>query len=114
MAGLQDIFMEIDSSVKNDPSRAGGLEAVYQFNLNGDESGTYHIVFRDGISYAGEGEIEKADCTMNMFTNDFKKMVDGKLNGTQAFMTGRLKIKGNMGLALKLQEILASANRSAK
>ncbi len=114
MAGLQEMFKEIDLSVKNDPGRAGGLEAVYQFNLSGEESGTYHIVFNVNNSYAMEGEVENADCTMNMFTDDFKKMVDGKLNGTRAFMTGRLKIKGNMGLALQLQEILASANRTVK
>ncbi|MBP1948091.1 SCP2 sterol-binding domain-containing protein [Virgibacillus litoralis] len=114
MTELQEVFKKIDSAIKNDPTRAKGVKAIYQFNINGDESGTYHIVFNDENCYAAEGEIEDADCTMNMFTDDFLKMVDGKLNGTQAFMTGRLKIKGNMGLALKLQDILASYNQAAK
>lgn len=114
MADVQTIFKEIDSAIKEDPSRTKGLEAVYQFNLNGDESGIYHIVFNGDKSYTAEGEVEKSNCTLNMVTDDFKKMVNGELNGTQAFMSGRLKIKGNMGLALKLQDILASYNQTTK
>ncbi|MDC3414562.1 SCP2 sterol-binding domain-containing protein [Aquibacillus sp. 3ASR75-11] len=108
MTELQEIFQEIDEAVSDKPNRIKGVEAVYQFNVNGDDSGTYHIVFNGEKSYAAKGEAEKADCTITMSTDDFKKMVDGNLNGTKAFMSGRLKIKGNMALALKLQDILSS------
>ncbi len=37
-------------------------------------------------------------------------MVDGELNGTEAFMSGRLRIDGDMGLALRLQEVLSAYN----
>ncbi|WP_164667963.1 SCP2 sterol-binding domain-containing protein [Virgibacillus doumboii] len=114
MANLRETFQEIDSAVSDDPSKAQGTEAVYLFNLDGDESGTYHIVFNGDKSYAAEGEADNADCTLFMDSNDFMKMVDGELNGTQAFMSGRLKIKGNMGLAIKLQSILASYNKARK
>lgn len=114
MANLKETFQDIDEAIKADPGRAKGMEAVYQFNLNGDESGTYQIVFQGDQGYTAEGEQTNPNCTLNMSTDDFMKMVDGELNGTKAFMSGRLKIKGNMGLALKLQDILASYNKTAK
>ncbi|HLR62025.1 MAG TPA: SCP2 sterol-binding domain-containing protein [Lentibacillus sp.] len=111
MSEVNQIFTEIESAIKEDPSRTKGVEAVYQFNL---DDGKYQIVFNGKQSYTADGEQETPDCTLIMSTEDFKKMVDGELNGTQAFMTGKLKIKGNMGLALKLQDILASYNKTAK
>lgn len=108
MAELKEIFREIDTALGADPSRANGLEAVYQFDLHGGQTGSYHIVLKGEESYAAEGGAEKPDCTLKMDSEDFKKMVEGNLNGTQAFMSGRLKIQGNMGLALKLQDVLAA------
>ncbi|MRG86533.1 SCP2 sterol-binding domain-containing protein [Salinibacillus xinjiangensis] len=114
MTTVKSIFQEINSALQEDPGRVKGIEAVYQFDLEGEESSTYQLVLKGEESYAAEGDAEKSDCTLKMSTDDFKKMVDGNLNGTQAFMSGRLKIKGNMGLALKLQDILSSYNAASK
>merc|ERR1719460_2278813 len=55
-----------------------------------------------------QGETAKPDCTISMMDADFLAMVAGKLNGQQAFMQGKLKLKGNMMLAQKLGTALAS------
>ncbi|WP_102027077.1 SCP2 sterol-binding domain-containing protein [Salirhabdus sp. Marseille-P4669] len=110
MTEVKEIFQEIDSALSTDPSRANGVKAVYQFDISG--VGTYQLVLREENSFAQEGSSEKPDCTLAMSPEDFLKMADGTLNGTQAFMSGRLKIKGNMGLALKLQGLLASYKAS--
>ena len=111
MTDVKEIFREIDTALNEDPSRAKGIEAIYQFDLNGDDGAEiYQLVLNSDGGYALEGEQEKPDCTMKMGTDDFEKLARGKLNGTQAFMSGKLKIKGNMGLALKLQNILAAYN----
>ncbi|HKV00131.1 MAG TPA: SCP2 sterol-binding domain-containing protein [Vineibacter sp.] len=47
-----------------------------------------------------------ADCTIKMSLSDLVDMVGGKLDGMTAFMTGKLKIEGDMGVAMKLQSIL--------
>ena len=47
-----------------------------------------------------------ADCTLRMDFSDFSDMIAGKLDGMTAFMTGKLKIEGDMGVAMKLQSIL--------
>ena len=49
------------------------------------------------------------DCTITMADADLVAMAEGKLDGMQAFMGGKLKIKGNMMLAQKLQSILEAA-----
>ncbi|MEN1967420.1 SCP2 sterol-binding domain-containing protein [Lentibacillus sp. N15] len=113
MAEVKDIFQEIDTALKEDSSRTKGVEAVYQFDLDGGDS-VYQLILRGDDSYATEGEKETPDCTLKMSSENFEKMVDGNLNGTQAFMTGKLKVKGNMGLALKLQDILSSYKSAAQ
>ena len=47
-----------------------------------------------------------ADCTIKMDFGDFTDLIGGKLDGMTAFMTGKLKIEGDMGVAMKLQSIL--------
>lgn len=112
MAGVKDVLQEIEKAMEDTPAYVKGVKAVFQFNLSGEEEGIYQLVIRDeGELAIYEGEQEKADCTLLMGSQDFVKMARGKLNGTQAFMTGRLKVKGNIGLALKLQGILASYNK---
>ena len=47
-----------------------------------------------------------ADCTIKMDVSDFADLIEGKLDGMSAFMTGKLKSEGDMGVAMKLQSIL--------
>ncbi|QHS22706.1 SCP2 sterol-binding domain-containing protein [Virgibacillus sp. MSP4-1] len=112
MSEVKGIFEEINTALKEDPSYVEGVNAVYQFDLEGEEP--YQLVLRGDDSYAKQGTDEEADCTLKMNTDDFKALSEGNLNGTQAFMSGRLKIKGNMGLALKLQDILSSYKAASK
>lgn len=50
----------------------------------------------------------EADVTMTLARDDFMKMFAGQMNPTSAFMTGRLKVKGDLGLAMKLEKIVKS------
>lgn len=114
MSEVKEVFDEMSKVLSENPSFIDGLEAVYQINLNDDEEGVYQIVFKEEGSYTTEGEEIDPECTLTLSTGDFIKMVNGELNGTQAFMSGKLKIKGNMGLALKLQNILSSYSATTK
>lgn len=111
MSQVKNILEEIDHALQDKPDYAEGVNAVFQFDLSGDESGIYQVGLSESTNFIAEGEEEEADCVLQMSSDDFVKMANGNLNGTQAFMTGKLKIKGNMGLALKLQSILASYNK---
>ena len=101
-----DVFSEIDARLKSDPERLSGTSAKYLFDLSGEGAGEYHIDIHDGQGDAGPGGVENPNITITMESGDFVDLATGKLDGTMAFMSGKIKIKGDMGLAMKLQTIL--------
>ena len=106
MSTPADIFAQINQNLADDPSKAAGVNAVYAFDLSGDEGGPYHIGMKDGKGEAGPGAAENPNITITMAANDLVDLATGKLDGTMAFMSGKIKIKGDMGLAMKLQSVL--------
>lgn len=98
---------ELDALVKKmneKPEHIAAEEVVFQFNL--DESGTFQVIIKDGKVSLEEGSPEEAQVTLKTSDSNLIKLLNDELNTTMAFMTGRLKVDGNIGLALKLQEIL--------
>lgn len=114
MSEVKQVLLEIDEGlkIKENLSFINDVNAIYQFDIKDEDPGVYQLVLKGENSYTVEGEKEKADCTLQLAGNDFAKLASGELNGTQAFMSGKLKIKGNMGLALKLQSILGRFNKN--
>jgi putative sterol carrier protein len=101
-----EVFSEINNRLEANPAKTSGLNASYAFDLSGDEGGAYHIVLADGSGEAGSGAPENPNITISMKDTDFVDLATGKLDGTAAFMSGKLKIKGDMTLAMKLQGVL--------
>jgi putative sterol carrier protein len=85
-----------------DPSKTAGMNNSYVFDIDG--AGTWKVDVRDGAVSVTEGEGD-ADATIAASEESFEKMIAGDLNPTTAYMTGKLKIKGDMGAALKLQKL---------
>ncbi len=79
---------------------------TYGFELSGEEAGEYTLDFDAGSVKVVNQLEEKTDCTLQLSDANFKKLVNGKLNATSAFMMGKIKVKGNIGLALKLEKLL--------
>ena len=84
---------------------AKGLNAIYQFDLSGDGGGKWQVIIKDQNVEVKEGANPSPNITISMAAKDYLDMVAGKLNGQMAFMTGKLRITGDMGLALKLQSL---------
>ncbi|MGH7266465.1 MAG: SCP2 sterol-binding domain-containing protein [Candidatus Rokuibacteriota bacterium] len=84
------------------PDRAQGVKAVIQYDITGDAGGTYHVDIAEGTAVVAEGPAASPNLTLTMATQDWLDMTSGKLNGQMAFMSGKLKLKGDMGLAMKL------------
>jgi len=84
---------------------AKGMNSVIQFNLTGDGGGQYHVAIKDGAGTVGEGAHASPNMTMTMAAQDYVDMISGKLNGQMAFMSGKLKIAGDMSLAMKMQTL---------
>ncbi|HLR62031.1 MAG TPA: SCP2 sterol-binding domain-containing protein [Lentibacillus sp.] len=103
-----EVFDMIDAAIKYDPSATEGKEGIYQFYITGDDDGLYQMIIDDDGPRTVKSEEKEAQVTLTVDHDDFREMVGGTLNPTAAFMGGKLKIKGNMGLALKLQTVLNS------
>ncbi len=89
------------------PEQAAGIEATIQFDLSGDNGGFYWIKIGDGVAQTGVGEVGSPTMTVRASADDWHAVATGALQPMQAFMTGKLKIAGDMGLAMKMQAIFA-------
>lgn len=91
-----------------DPKKAEGINAAIQFDLGGDNGGMYWLKIMDGAAQTGEGAVENPKLTLKASAEDFAGMLAGAVNPMQAFMTGKIKIQGDTGLAMKLMPLLNS------
>ncbi|MDE2777714.1 MAG: SCP2 sterol-binding domain-containing protein [Chloroflexota bacterium] len=87
------------------PEKAAGINATILFDLSGDNGGFYWIKIADGAATTGLGEVSDPTMTVTASADDWHAVATGQLNAMQAFMTGKLKILGDMGLAMKMQTI---------
>jgi len=85
--------------------KAKGVNARYQFNLSGPNGGTWFVDVNDGKLQMDRGTIDHPNVTLATSDRDWVALSNGELSGTWAFLTGRLKIRGDRNLAKKLGEI---------
>ena len=104
---VQDIFREMPNRFNKDAAK--GMDAVIQFKLTGDGGGDYHAIIKEGTIAVQEGTHASPKMTMTMAAKDYVDLTIGKLNGQMAFMQGKLKIAGDMGLAMKMQTLFKNA-----
>jgi putative sterol carrier protein len=83
---------------------------VYLFTI--DNKHHWTVDLKNGDGSVKQGEHGKVDCTVMMAEKDFVELMTGKLNGQSAFMSGKLKIKGAMNLAMKLGELAKAAPKA--
>ncbi|ELK40250.1 MULTISPECIES: SCP2 sterol-binding domain-containing protein [Brevibacillus] len=103
---VADTLIELAQKIKANPKPIRNFSAVYHFVLAGKEGGTYEIKFANDEATYRLGATEQAGCTLELSDENFIKLVRGTLNPAAALVTGKLKIKGDMGLSLKLQTLL--------
>jgi putative sterol carrier protein len=100
---VQSYFETLDQRFNADAAK--GLTAVFQFELAGDNGGTWYIAVTDGKMEWKKEAHASPGITIKMAADDYLKMINGKLNGQLAFMTGKMKIAGQVQLAMKMQSL---------
>jgi len=100
------VFDELTKKIAANPDLVSQIGGVYQFDVTASgKPKTWTVDLKNGKGSVSEGPAPKADCTISTSDDDFVGMMTGKLNSQTLFMQGKLKIKGNMGLAMKLNKL---------
>jgi putative sterol carrier protein len=100
VTGAKDFFDGLES--RADASKIAGMTNSYLFDIEG--AGRWTVKVADGKVSVTEGG-DDADAVISTSEETFEKIVSGEQNPTSAYMTGKLKVKGDMGAAMKLQKL---------
>lgn len=85
------------------------VNGVYEFKISDAAEADWYLDLKNGSGKLEAGKFDgKTNCQMTMNADVFNKMISGSLKPTMAFMSGKLKIKGDMGLAMKLEKLMSS------
>ena len=104
---VKDVFeRHMPEKLKGKPDVVAKINAIYQFNISGPNGGQWSVDCTQPGGAIAAGTAAGAKCTVAATDAYFLAIVNGKLNPQMAFMSGKLKIQGDMGLAMKLQQIL--------
>lgn len=88
------------------PEKAMGVNAVIQFNFTGAEPGEWNATIKDGKVEVAQGVPQsKPTMTLTADSADYIKIFTGELDGMQAFMQGKIKLGGDLNLAMKLMQM---------
>jgi putative sterol carrier protein len=105
MATVKETFEAMAGRFRAD--KAAGTSATIQYDVSGDGGGTWHAVIKDGTCAVREGTAPSPNMTLQIAAQDWLDMISGKQSGQMLFMSGKLKVKGDMGLAMKLPSMFA-------
>ncbi len=97
---------KIAKKLQEKPELSKAVNAAYEFNITGDTGGVWTVDLTKEPGAVTAGSTGVAKCTVTCAAGDFLNITSGKMNPQMAFMSGKLKIKGDMGLAMKLTKII--------
>jgi putative sterol carrier protein len=97
---VQEFFETLPTQA--DMSRTAGMSNSYVFDIEG--AGQWTVKVEDGSVDVAEG-VQDADVTISASEEVFQKILSGEQNATSAYMTGKIRLKGDMGAAMKLQKL---------
>jgi len=100
---IKEIWSMIEPILKEDVEPFKHLNTIYELQL---DDHIYQLQFAKGELTFYDTQEKSADCTLKMSEKNFKKFLKGELNSAMAFMTGQLKVEGNIGLALSLEKVI--------
>lgn len=107
VSSVKEMFeRQLPERLAGKPDVVAKINAVYQFNVSGPDGGAWSVDCTAPGGKITPGVSPVARCTVTTTDQDLLKIVNGQLNPQMAFMSGKLRIQGDLGLAMKLQSIL--------
>jgi putative sterol carrier protein len=83
------------------------LDAVFQFDISGENGGNWNVIIKDGTCQVNQGKHSGPTVTLTMSEETWLAMVNKQLNGMQAFMSGKLKVSGDIMLAQRIPDLFS-------
>jgi putative sterol carrier protein len=103
IASVKEVFDKVPE--KFNANAAKGLDAVFQYDITGEGGGSWNVTIKDGTCQVQEGKAGSATVTLTMSSDTWLSMVNNELSGMQAFMTGKLKLSGDIMLAQRIPDL---------
>ena len=100
---IQEFFDALPGKI--DPARLTGMTATFQFVASGDGGGDWNVKIADGKADIAQGKADSPTIVLTAAAADWLALMNGQMNGQTAFITGKLKIQGDMTLAMKLESL---------
>ena len=104
---VRAIFEEIPRHLNAPASE--GVDTVVRFDLTGNAGGSYYLEIKDGAAQVSTRSNRQPQLKITVSAPDFVALISGELNGQLAFLNGKLKMLGDMGLAMKLPSLFDQA-----
>ena len=100
---VAEIFQNMPNSFNAE--KAGDLNANVVFDLSGDGGGAWTVAVANGKVDVSEGAAPSPTATIRMAASDYQDMTSGKLNPMMAFMSGKIKVEGDLNTVMKFQTL---------
>lgn len=107
MENIEQIFHNLDEKVQRHSDELSSQNAVIKFNITGPGGGIWIASLKPGSTGIEKKDAE-SDCTITTSDSDFVKLVNGDLKPEKAILTGKVKLSGNVGIAMKLAGLFKS------
>jgi len=102
-SSFQEFFTELPGKI--DPKKTAGMNATFQFVSTGEGAGEYYVKIANGETEVVAGKAEKPTIVLTASNADWMAIMNKQMNGQTAFLTGKLKIQGDVTLAMKLESL---------
>ena len=97
-------FFEVVLPKRFKSDKAAGMDAIFQTNVTGANGGNWTVTIKNQQLDVKTGIHPSPNVTVKMDEKDFLNLVNGKISAEKAFFSGKLHLKGNIALALKLRD----------
>ncbi len=103
------VFNELSKHLNK--TAAKGLDVVYQFDILGVGGGKWYLTIKDGICKVTKGTYPSPTVTIWMSMKDCLDVLTGKVNAQMSFMTGKMRVMGDIGLVIRWQSLFVQSNK---
>ena len=103
LTDVKEVFTKMPEVFR--PSAGKGMDVVFQFNITGEGGGNWNVTIKDEACQVQEGTHDSPTVTLTMSAETWLGIVNKSLSGMQAFMSGQLKVTGDMMLSQRIEQL---------